>query len=497
MQINYNVLNQKGTPAIYESSLATIPAAGYIGRIFIDSDTPSTGIYRDNGTTWDLIAQTSAGGAFVVNGQDTPDIYAQSFIAGPPLGTLGTLWIDTDIPSTGIYRYDGFSWVQISTNAGAGGTPTLQQVTTAGATTNVNVEFTGNRGIYVNNSARLYRFGEVGSLNNATFFEVIDTSRTISTFSGGFAKGFNLDFNSDTYSFGNLTLGNFLNLDYSNIGIQNGASYNHFYMYDLSGSFPNYKLGNFQDSQSRFLHILDNGTIIGIFDNNISDFRGLKLNYNLSQFNFGWLNGNGVYTDLFYTLLGDTSLTNASIKISQGAIATTFDNLEYGLKVDYYAQQYKFGDFSGGTNNPYLQVYNNALNTYLGATQKGLSIDFNNTLNCTLGDITQGTFINTSYDIFNNIGYATISANNGTSYVQVFLDSDAGNLQLSSTSDITINSVVTLLNSTNAIYFSNTAPLPRYNYLNVANFPNNGAALAAGLQIGDIYRQGATAHFVI
>jgi len=60
LTVNFEVLNQLGTPMLYSSSLATQPAAGIQGRIFFRTDSPY-GIYRDNGTTWDLIAGSSAG----------------------------------------------------------------------------------------------------------------------------------------------------------------------------------------------------------------------------------------------------------------------------------------------------------------------------------------------------------------------------------------------------------------------------------------------------
>ena len=59
--IKNNIVNQKGTPAFYESSLATRPVANIQGRMFIDTDVPSTGIYRDNGTSWDQVADPGAG----------------------------------------------------------------------------------------------------------------------------------------------------------------------------------------------------------------------------------------------------------------------------------------------------------------------------------------------------------------------------------------------------------------------------------------------------
>jgi ethanolamine utilization microcompartment shell protein EutS len=55
---NY-VTNQKGSPALYSDVLANRPAAGFIGRLFISTDTFE--IYRDNGTTWDPISGGGGG----------------------------------------------------------------------------------------------------------------------------------------------------------------------------------------------------------------------------------------------------------------------------------------------------------------------------------------------------------------------------------------------------------------------------------------------------
>jgi len=61
LQVNYEILNQKASPAIYASSLATRPAFGFQGRVFIDTDNPSTGIYRDTGSSWIQVADPGAG----------------------------------------------------------------------------------------------------------------------------------------------------------------------------------------------------------------------------------------------------------------------------------------------------------------------------------------------------------------------------------------------------------------------------------------------------
>ena len=61
MPVDFSVTNQLASPAIYASSFPTRPAASFKGRLFVDTDNPSTGIYRDTGTAWIAIAGTSVG----------------------------------------------------------------------------------------------------------------------------------------------------------------------------------------------------------------------------------------------------------------------------------------------------------------------------------------------------------------------------------------------------------------------------------------------------
>jgi hypothetical protein len=86
IEVKLDVLNQKGSPALFADSLASRPAASFAGRLFVDTDNPSTGIYRDTGTTW----------------------------------------------------------VQVADETGTIPTPTLQTVTTAGNTSNVGISVTAN-----------------------------------------------------------------------------------------------------------------------------------------------------------------------------------------------------------------------------------------------------------------------------------------------------------------------------------------------------------------
>jgi hypothetical protein len=54
------IINAKGTPSIYEDTLANRPAASSLGRLFVRTDNPY-GIYRDQGTSWQLITGSGGG----------------------------------------------------------------------------------------------------------------------------------------------------------------------------------------------------------------------------------------------------------------------------------------------------------------------------------------------------------------------------------------------------------------------------------------------------
>jgi hypothetical protein len=53
MFVDFNIINQLGSPSINSNTLANRPAAGQRGRLFVSTDTFE--LYRDNGTGWDLI----------------------------------------------------------------------------------------------------------------------------------------------------------------------------------------------------------------------------------------------------------------------------------------------------------------------------------------------------------------------------------------------------------------------------------------------------------
>lgn len=103
--IDLSILNQRQTPAFYADVFANRPAAGFVGRIFVSTNTFA--FYRDNGTSWDLIGGPGTGtvtgtGA---NGQVTFWNGASTITGSNDLfwdATNGHLGVNTNVPGTAI-----------------------------------------------------------------------------------------------------------------------------------------------------------------------------------------------------------------------------------------------------------------------------------------------------------------------------------------------------------------------------------------------------------
>jgi hypothetical protein len=139
--IDLSILNQRQTPAFYADTLANRPAAGFVGRIFVSTDTFA--FYRDNGTTWDLIGGPGTGtitgsGA---NGQVSYWNGASTITGSNDLffdAVNGHLGIGTVTPGTALdVKHDQSTVVQ------------LEQVT---ATNDIRIAF-------INNGVGLWRLG--------------------------------------------------------------------------------------------------------------------------------------------------------------------------------------------------------------------------------------------------------------------------------------------------------------------------------------------------
>ena len=98
MYVNFNILNQLGSPSLNSNTFANRPAAGQTGRLFISTDTFE--IYRDNGTGWDLIG-TGTGGGITGSGTANQVTYwtGTSAVGGESAFTYN--------PTTNALRVDG------------------------------------------------------------------------------------------------------------------------------------------------------------------------------------------------------------------------------------------------------------------------------------------------------------------------------------------------------------------------------------------------------
>jgi hypothetical protein len=67
LAVDFSILNQKATPAIYADTLANRPAANFAGRLFVATDSPY-GVFRDTGAAWVQVASNGGGGSTGING---------------------------------------------------------------------------------------------------------------------------------------------------------------------------------------------------------------------------------------------------------------------------------------------------------------------------------------------------------------------------------------------------------------------------------------------
>lgn len=153
MFVDFNILNQLGSPSINSNTFANRPAAGQTGRLFVSTDTFE--IYRDNGTTWDLIGGP---GSSTITGTGTATQVAY-FTSSQAIGssanlfwdnTSGFLGVATATPSARIeaVKTDGVGiYANYTTNAGSGSSTTAlwaKNVTNGGGFSAVIEETTPN-----------------------------------------------------------------------------------------------------------------------------------------------------------------------------------------------------------------------------------------------------------------------------------------------------------------------------------------------------------------
>ena len=123
MNVDFNIINQKGSPAIFSDTYANRPAASYPGRLFISTDTKE--IYRDTGSAWEEIAGSGSGN---IQGSGTAN-YVPKFTDTETIGNSqirddGT-GVGIGVAPSAVYKVD-ISGSQRNTLSAAGGLSIVQ-----------------------------------------------------------------------------------------------------------------------------------------------------------------------------------------------------------------------------------------------------------------------------------------------------------------------------------------------------------------------------------
>lgn len=200
IQIKNQVTNQFGAPSINENTLANRPNAGQVGRLFVD--TTNNLLYRDNGTSWDLIgastpATPSLQDVCAVGNTYTGDVYFNSIRIG----------------------HGGPTSVATNTLVGQGG---LNAVNSAGAINNVAMgrDSLTNLTSASNSTSIGYQSGYSVTTSTGNTF--------IGSLSGKYTTGGNntlIGYNTDT---GNASFPNLFALSNTIIGANNGTGINNY-----------------------------------------------------------------------------------------------------------------------------------------------------------------------------------------------------------------------------------------------------------------------------
>lgn len=381
MQVNFNILNQKGAPAVYEDSLANIPAPTYPGRLFVDTDSPvSTGIYRDTGSSWELIASSGSGGAnnwdqvLALGGTFTAARLANANNKGFAFEGLNYLRIK-DSSLNNILDFN-----PATTTVKIGDTTNLQ----VSSLNNLITTNNGDKGLFLDILNDRYQFGNFSG-GNEIHLSIRSSSNTVSLNYNNGIDGLLLDYNTNrNYKFGQFNLINTGNKtsfeidDFNQIIKTNMSGQPNGIYFDYTSK--NYQLG--QIGSGTFTNLTVNDTSQRVYTFNNGSTNGIDLQFSSQNFYFGLLSGG-----------------NASkIWILPNNVVTQFAGITNGLSLNASGRSYQLGQFSGGNTTRFtIDDINKRINTKITNVVNGLSIDYSGANRSTvIGNLNGGnfTFIN-------------------------------------------------------------------------------------------------------
>jgi len=334
-----SIINAKGTPSIYEDILANRPAASTIGRLFVATNSPY-GIFRDQGSSWQLITGSGGGGGVT-------KIIAGSNVTISSTGAGGTG--DVTINSSG--GGGGLNWDQVLALGGYFSSDRAQdcnnfkfEFTYA---SEFNINFYGSSARIKSNLNFFYYQNSAGS-NNIFLFDFTYKKVFLGDFAGT-SGGTSLvvdDYNQLIYTKGN----------YGESGFYFNFANNYFQIGDPLGNL-NYTYFEVNDNDQR------------IFTKNNNKNIGLRLNFDSNKFYLGDYN-NEINGNFIFFNRDDNTINTYAANLPQGLLIRSDDS--------------RFGNFETASDparqlsikiykNEYLKtIYNEK---YLAAIYYGLNID--------------------------------------------------------------------------------------------------------------------------
>ena len=290
LSVDFSILNQKATPAIYADTLALRPAASFAGRLFVDTASPY-GIYRDTGSVWvQIAAGTGGSGSTGINGLNgTTNIGLGGTLSGNTTiagANFNLLFTGNNILQQTCKVYN-LTCTDLSNNvsqinAGNSNFLILSQQNSTGINSNAQDLF------YASNATALIRFVKLGDFNNYDnkySFIIDDANEFIKTQNAAGDNGFILTNSFTLLGSYNATNYLYLTIDYGNNSIStfntNGTSKG------LKLDFTNnvYQFGSYTGG-GNYIQILDSTKNIELLTTNLT-FTGAALQSNTSGGNSG------------------------------------------------------------------------------------------------------------------------------------------------------------------------------------------------------------------
>jgi len=314
-EVDFHILNQKATPAIYADILAARPAAGFVGRLFVATDSPY-GVFRDTGSAWVQVASNGGGGggSTGVNGLN----------GTTNIGLGGNL--DNNTTIFGVSKF--FSIVNTSQTL-------FDTQNTSGKTSRIQI--TPSQLNFINNNTTS-SFQSIIRIENEQIKTLLNAS----------VYGLFIDFNNQKTGIGdvNFTIGkkNSIQVDdnLSKIYFTTSRSSSNtvadlFYAENVSSSVRSVKIGDFGNFNNGASLIVDDG-----FPQISTNIGGINIGFKI---------------DISESFFGQTDTNYCGLRIngsSQDVGFRTFGNVANGLFFNFITGIYNFGDRL--VNNTAIQI---------------------------------------------------------------------------------------------------------------------------------------------